>query len=75
MQKRIKPNPETATVSPEVSRNIRQLHQTTGSVVQISSFLAATLGSLIINLGKNLAPIVVQHGQKVVIVATVFIVD
>merc|ERR1719354_304120 len=64
LQKRLQPNNSATQVSPEVSRNLRQLHQTTGTVVQISAFLATTLGALVVNLGKNLAPLVVHQGHK-----------
>jgi len=61
------PDDEPANVDPEISHNIRQLHQATGSVVQVSAFLVTALGALTVNLGKKLAPHVAEQGQKVLI--------
>ena len=65
LQQRIKPENKPVEVDPEISHNIRQLHQATGSVVQVSSFLVTALGALTVNLGKKLAPIVAEQGEKV----------
>ncbi|XP_066935589.1 spartin-like [Clytia hemisphaerica] len=64
LQQRIKPENKPTVIDPEISHNIRQLHQATGSVVQVSSFLVTSLGALTVNLGKKLAPIVAQQGEK-----------
>jgi len=61
---RLTPNSEPTTVDPDLSRNMRQIHQATGSVVQISSFLINALATMTINLGKKMAPHVLYHGQK-----------
>lgn len=64
LRERLKPNEEPQTVDPEISHNIRQLHQATGSVVQVSAFLVSALGMLTVNLGKKLAPHVMEQGGK-----------
>ena len=52
-------------MDPEISHNIRQIQQATGSVVQISAFLVSALGTMTYNIGKKVAPHVIYQGQKV----------
>lgn len=64
LREKIKRNEVATAVDEDISNNIRQLHQATGSVVQVSAFLVSALGTLTVNIGKKLAPHVMYHGQQ-----------
>ena len=61
----MQPNVEPTKVSPEVSKNVQQIREVTGAAVQVSTFLVATLCTLTIELGKQLAPTIRAQGSKV----------
>jgi len=66
LREKMQPNVEPTKVSPEVSKNVQQIREVTGAAVQVSTFLVATLCTLTIELGKQLAPTIRAQGSKLI---------
>lgn len=61
---KIKPNEESAKIDPKLEENVRQIKTATGLACQVSSAIVSAVSALTYELGKQLAPIIVEHGTK-----------
>ncbi|CAB4003202.1 Hypothetical predicted protein [Paramuricea clavata] len=61
---KIKPNEESAQIDPKIEDNVRQIKTATGVACQVSSAIVSAVSALTYQLGKELAPIIVEQGSK-----------
>ncbi|XP_028398401.1 spartin-like [Dendronephthya gigantea] len=61
---KIKPNEESAKIDPKIEDNVRQIKTATGVACQVSSAIVSAVSALTYQLGKQLAPIIVEQGSK-----------
>lgn len=61
---KIKPNEESAKIDPKLENNMRQIKTATGVACQVSVAVVSAVSALTYELGKQLAPIIVDQGAK-----------
>lgn len=64
IREKMQPNAEEAKVDPQLSENIQQIKEVTGAAVKVSGYIVSTLCILTAQLGKQLSPVIRQHGSK-----------
>ncbi|XP_046846450.1 spartin-like isoform X2 [Xenia sp. Carnegie-2017] len=61
---KITPNEESAKIDPKIEKNVRQIRTATGVACQVSSAIVSAVSALTTELGRQLAPVIVQQGSK-----------
>ncbi|XP_032218772.1 spartin isoform X2 [Nematostella vectensis] len=65
IRQNLRPNESPTEVDEKVQENIRHVKSVAGAACQVSGAVVAAVGALTAELGRRLAPVVIQHGAKV----------
>lgn len=64
LRENLKPNEKPVEVKEETQNNIRQIKTVAGMACQVSGAVVAAVSAMTVELGKRLAPVIVEKGGK-----------
>lgn len=65
LKKHLKPNETPVNVKEETQQNIRQVKTVAGMACQVSGAVVSAVSAMTVQLGRKIAPVIVEKGGKV----------